>query len=110
MTSNDASLRFDAAVVIGRFQPFHNGHLALIEQALAEAPTVIVILGSAHAARSTKNPFTWRERAQMIRLAAGNRADRIRFVPVRDYYDDTRWVDAVRAGVAEQAPRHARSC
>lgn len=104
MSSKNAPQSYDAAVVIGRFQPFHNGHLALIEQALAKAPTVIVVLGSAHAARSTKNPFTWRERAQMIKLAVGERANRIHFLPVRDYYDDIPWVEAVRLGVARLAP------
>jgi bifunctional NMN adenylyltransferase/nudix hydrolase len=89
------------AVYIGRFQPFHNGHLALLQQALATAPWVVVVIGSAHQARTPKNPFTWQERAEMIRLAVpeADRA-RIRFLPVRDYYNEARWVTAVREGVA----------
>ena len=91
----------DVAVLIGRFQPFHNAHLALLRQALEVAPQCIVVIGSAHQARTPKNPFTWSERAEMIRLALpeASRA-RVSFMPVRDYYDEGRWVRAVREGVA----------
>ncbi|MDP9108408.1 MAG: adenylyltransferase/cytidyltransferase family protein, partial [Pseudomonadota bacterium] len=47
------------AVLIGRFQPFHNGHASLLAAALAAAPQVVVVLGSSFHARSAKNPFTW---------------------------------------------------
>lgn len=91
------------AVYIGRFQPFHNGHLALLERALGLGERVVVVLGSSFQARSPKNPFNWEERAAMIRLAVPAEVrDRLHFVPVRDYYSDDEWVAAVRAGVAEQ--------
>ncbi|HKX41495.1 MAG TPA: bifunctional nicotinamide-nucleotide adenylyltransferase/Nudix hydroxylase [Burkholderiaceae bacterium] len=91
-----------AAVYIGRFQPFHAGHGALLQQALRLAPRCVVVIGSAFQARSPKNPFTWSERAEMIRqhLAAADR-ERVLFVPIRDYYDEARWTAAVRAGVAD---------
>jgi len=91
----------EAALFIGRFQPLHNGHLVLLRQALATAPRVIVVLGSSFQARTPKNPFTWEERAELIRLAVGEAdAVRIQFLPLRDFYDETRWVAAVKAGVA----------
>ncbi|MCM5680600.1 bifunctional nicotinamide-nucleotide adenylyltransferase/Nudix hydroxylase [Schlegelella sp. S2-27] len=105
--------RADVAVYIGRFQPFHRGHLALLRQALALAPRCVVVLGSAHQARTPKNPFTWQERAEMVRLALSeDERSRVRFLPVRDYYDETRWVTAVRDGVSrllagEGMPSHA---
>ena len=90
----------DIAVYIGRFQPLHNGHLALLRQALAAAPLVVVVIGSAHQARTPKNPFTWEERAEMVRLVLSE-ADRarVRFLPVRDHYDEAKWVAAVQHGV-----------
>jgi len=91
------------AVVIGRFQPFHRGHLALLERALGEAPLVIVVLGSAWVARSPMHPFSWRERAAMIAAAAGEQAARLRFLPVRDCADETRWRAAVLRGVTALA-------
>lgn len=95
---------YDVAVCIGRFQTFHFGQLALVRRALASAPLCIVVIGSAHQARTPKNPFTWEERAEMIRLALPEEErSRIKFLPVRDYYDQERWVGAVRRGVLELA-------
>ena len=99
----------DVAVVIGRFQPFHNGHLALLQRGLAIAPRCVVVLGSAHQARTPKNPFTVDERAEMIRLALpeADRA-RIHFLPQRDCYDDRRWQHQVHQAVAALAGAAAR--
>ena len=90
----------DLAVLVGRFQPFHNAHLELLTRALAIAPRVVVVVGSAFQARTPKNPFTWTERAEMIRLALpeADRA-RVRFLPVRDYYDQARWVRVVSESI-----------
>jgi bifunctional NMN adenylyltransferase/nudix hydrolase len=90
----------DLAVCIGRFQPFHNGHLALLEQAFATAGQVIVVIGSARQARTPRNPFTWQERVDMIRLALPEAEQaRVAFLPVRDERDDDRWFQAIHAGV-----------
>ena len=63
-------MRFDYLVLIGRFQPFHNGHLAVLQHALRLADKVIVLVGSAGQPRTTRNPFNAGERAVMIRAAA----------------------------------------
>lgn len=103
MTATEVShggARPDLAVVVGRFQPFHSAHLALVRRALAAADRCVVVIGSAHQARTPKNPFTWSERAGMIRLALTEaERERVRFLPVRDYYDQARWIRAVRAAV-----------
>ncbi|WP_313071821.1 bifunctional nicotinamide-nucleotide adenylyltransferase/Nudix hydroxylase [Melaminivora sp.] len=99
----------DIAVLIGRFQPVHAGHLALVCAALAQARQVIVVLGSAHQARTPRNPFTWQEREAMLRGALPTQeAQRLVAVPVRDYYDQSRWSAAVQAAVALHAPAGAR--
>lgn len=91
---------FATAVYIGRFQPVHNGHLALLQHALHCARQVVVVIGSAGQSRSPKNPFTWQEREAMLRatLSANDNA-RLHIVAVRDYYNETRWVRAVKEGV-----------
>lgn len=89
-----------AAVYIGRFQPFHCGHAALLQEALKIAPQCIVVLGSAFQARSPRNPFTWQERAEMIRQSLSeSQRERVQFLPLRDYYDNEKWTQAVRQGV-----------
>jgi bifunctional NMN adenylyltransferase/nudix hydrolase len=92
----------DVAAIIGRWQILQNGHLALLRTALATAPRVIVVIGSAWRARDAHNPFTWQERQQQFEtvLTQEERA-RVQFLPVRDYFDNERWNDAVRAGVAK---------
>ena len=96
----------DLAVLIGRFQPFHRGHLALLESALELGPRVIVVVGSARAPRLAKNPFTAEERIDGIQasLTAEQRA-RLGFITLRDYYDEPRWAAAVKAAVACEHPR-----
>lgn len=88
------------ALIIGRWQIFHKGHETLLKAALASAPQVIVVIGSAYRSRNPQNPFTWQERQAMVEstLSVEDKA-RVQYLPVRDYYDDTRWNAAVRAGV-----------
>jgi bifunctional NMN adenylyltransferase/nudix hydrolase len=99
---------YDALVLVGRFQPFHNGHKAVVDEALKRAKEVIVVVGSSFAARNTRNPFTFEERKAMIDAiykdefnyagAQGNvKTPRVKVVPVSDYpYDDNKWVAAVQ--------------
>ena len=100
---------YDLALLIGRFQPVHSGHVALLTHALAQARRVRVVAGSAHQARTPRNPFTWQERAAMLRAAVpAADAQRLQVVPVRDYYDQPRWSAAVRAAAAPLAGPGAR--
>ena len=59
------------AVVIGRFQPPHRGHIYLLKEAHKVCGKVIVVVGSANQARDIRNPWTFQERAQMLALALG---------------------------------------
>lgn len=98
----------DIAVLIGRFQPVHNGHLALLHEAARQARRVLVIVGSAFQARTPKNPFTWQERAALIERSAGAALEgRLIVRPARDYYDEPRWAEVVRQEVARIAPPDA---
>ena len=100
---------YDTAILIGRFEPVHTGHLALLHAALARARRAIVIVGSAFQARTPKNPFTWQEREAMLRgaLPEPERA-RLTVLPVRDYYNEAVWVRAVREAVARHHAPQAR--
>lgn len=94
--------RFDAAVVIGRFQFLHAGHVGLLDAALACAERVCVVVGSAHAAPSVRNPLDWHERAMaMLACVPPAARGRLAFLPVRDVYDGARWERLVAAAVEE---------
>ena len=56
-------------LMTGRFQPFHNGHLALARQILSECDEMIVVIGSAQFNFIDRDPFTAGERALMIHEA-----------------------------------------
>lgn len=93
-------MKYDLAVFIGRFQPFHNGHKRVIEEALAKADKVLIIIGSAFAPRNYRNPFTYRERIDMIADAFPEAKGRIMYEPVQDkLYNDTAWVEDVQQAV-----------
>jgi bifunctional NMN adenylyltransferase/nudix hydrolase len=86
----------DIAVLVGRFQPFHDAHLALLERGLACASRCVVVIGSAFQARTPRNPFTCKERPEMVRQAlpegdrkrpevrADDDAASVRWLPIAD--------------------------
>lgn len=100
MSQTSETPSFDVAVIIGRWQLPHLGHKTLLDAALATGRKVVVVIGSAFRARNASNPFTWLERQAMLSAMVSDAdIDRVQFLPVRDYFDDERWVKAVRVGV-----------
>ncbi len=98
---------YDLSVVIGRFQPPHLAHIAMIEQALRLAQNCVVVLGSAYHARNSKNPFSHDERAGLLqRCFTAQQWARMHVVALRDYYDCDLWVAQVRAATAAWAGRN----
>ncbi|ABK78009.1 nicotinamide mononucleotide adenylyltransferase [Cenarchaeum symbiosum A] len=55
------------ALVMGRFQPFHLGHLRLVRTVLSGYDEVIIAITSSQFNYLEKDPFTAGERAEMIR-------------------------------------------
>ena len=92
----------DLAVFIGRFEPFHIAHKAVVDQALKKSNKVAIIIGSANAPRSHRNPFSYKERERMIRDAFPDEDNRIITVPLEDtLYNDEKWVKDVQAAVLD---------
>jgi len=59
------------ALFIGRFQPFHNGHLKAVEWITKEFGDVVIGVGSAQLGLTFENPFTLGERLEMIWRSLG---------------------------------------
>src|SRR5438552_16353750 len=57
------------AFFIGRFQPFHRGHLATVKRILESNEEIIVGIGSSQYSHTGENPFTAGERYEMIKRA-----------------------------------------
>ena len=96
------SKKYDTLVLIGRFQPFHSAHLEIIKRSTALCDKLIIITGSARQPRTYKNPFTSREREQMIRAATAGLSIQIAVEPNIDtIYNDNAWAVRVQAIVAK---------
>jgi nicotinamide-nucleotide adenylyltransferase len=87
-------------LIVGRFQPLHLGHLAVIREVLGKCDDLVIVIGSAEESHTEKNPFTAGERYQMIisSLAAEERA-RVHIIPVRDVNRYSVWVNHVESYV-----------
>ena len=53
-------------LILGRFQPFHLGHLKLIKSIVDEQIEPLIGIGSAQHSYTADNPFTVEERKKMI--------------------------------------------
>jgi bifunctional NMN adenylyltransferase/nudix hydrolase len=101
--------KYDVIVYIGRFEPYHTGHDALVRLGLLLGKIVIIVLGSADEPRSRKNPLSALEREMMIAgCFTGADLKRLRFAAVADTGDNESWVADVQAAVAQKAPGAAR--
>lgn len=92
------------ALFVGRFQPFHNGHLHAIKRILEEADELIIVVGSAQMSHEHDNPFTAGERLEMIRYtldAAAVDTGRYMLIPIPDAPAHRVWVSQVES----QTPR-----
>ena len=84
---------------VGRFQPFHLGHLNSIKEVLKEVEELVIVIGSAQYSHNLNNPFTAGERLVMVRRAleeSGVDSRRVWIVPVPDVHLHMMWVSSVQ--------------
>lgn len=86
---------------IGRFQPFHLGHLDALQQISKKETRIIIAIGSAENKRSKTNPFTARQRYQMIEQALREKLKNIIIIPVRDINNNNKWVRHIESLLPE---------
>lgn len=82
-------------LLVGRFQPFHRGHLAVVREIAAERPGtgLLLAIGSAEESFTWTNPFTAGERFEMIdRALRGTEGGPFHIVPVADIRRHAQWV------------------
>lgn len=91
-------------VLVGRFQPFHKGHLKAVDFALKHVDLLYIAVGSAQKSHEPRNPFTAGERIKMIKMAldeAGVDCRKIIIVPVPDAVQHSVWVSYLDALVLD---------
>lgn len=57
---------YKTALFIGRFQPFHNGHLYSLNKCLEIAEKVVIAVGSSQESETDNNPWDYRVRKRMV--------------------------------------------
>ena len=62
-------MKFMRGLYIGRFQPYHLGHQAVLEKIAKEVEEIVIVIGSAQESHTPENPFTGGERMEMIYAA-----------------------------------------
>ncbi len=84
--------------IIGRFQPFHKGHLEVVREILRENDSLIIGIGSAQYSHTLVNPFTAGERHLMIsRTLEKEHIYNFYLVPIEDVNANSLWVSHAEA-------------
>ena len=91
---------------IGRFQPFHRGHLMTCIKALDEYDHLMMCCGGANTAPSLRNPWSYDDRVTMISHSLPPEIrDRITLMPLYDStYDDMGWKNRLQQAVNSLFP------
>lgn len=93
--------QYKVALFIGRFQPFHNGHLYSLNKCLELADRVIVGIGSSQESGTENNPWDYEARKEMVDSLPGV-ARKVQIVAIPDVHDDIKWGNLIRE-IIEQA-------
>ena len=89
-------------LLIGRFQPFHLGHLEAVNFALNKVENLWIGIGSSNKYNEKKNPFSADERRKMITLSVDDSIiTRIKIFDIPDVGDHEKWTYSIDSIVPE---------
>ncbi len=85
--------RYDVGIFIGRFQPFHKGHLHALKFAASSSKNLIVGIGSSQEKGTARNPLSVEHRIQIIKsgISGSKITGKIRFLRIPDFNDNDIW-------------------
>ena len=79
-------------LLIGRFQPFHLGHLDAVLFGLSRTENLFIGIGSSNKSNERRNPFSAEERREMIISSIEpSMTDRIKIFDIPDVGDHEKW-------------------
>ena len=83
-------------LLIGRFQPFHLGHLDAVLFGLSKSENLFIGIGSSNRFNERKNPFSAKERREMIVSSIEpSMIDRIKIFDIPDVDNHEKWTFAI---------------
>lgn len=85
-------------LIIGRFQPFHLGHLNALRFALSKVDKLWIGLGSSNKPLQKNNPFSAEERKEMILSSIDeSMKQRIQIYFIPDLENHIKWIELIDA-------------
>jgi nicotinamide-nucleotide adenylyltransferase len=91
-------------LMMGRFQPFHLGHLELVKQILSECDELIIAITSSQFNYLEKDPFTAGERIEMIHTSlkeSGIDLSRCFIVAIENQFNIATWPSYLKASLPQ---------
>lgn len=89
-------------LLIGRFQPFHIGHLSALHFALSKVDNLWIGLGSSNKPPQKDNPFSADERKEMILSSIDESIkQKIRLYPIPDVDNHKKWIENINNTVPQ---------
>ena len=83
-------------LLIGRFQPFHLGHLDAFRFALSKVDKLWIGIGSSNKPNEKNNPFSADERKEMILSSIDNSiSNRIQIFFIPDLENHEKWIENI---------------
>lgn len=87
---------------IGRFQPFHHGHLKILSSVHTDEIFLSIGIGSSQYHHSLQNPFSYEERKEMIQDTLNDQdITAYQIYPIPDIHDPPHWVDHVKTIITD---------
>jgi len=95
--------KYKIGLVIGRFQPLHNGHVWLVHKALEHCERIKIGIGSSNVSDES-NPYNFEKRKKMAEdfLEEAGLQDKVLSIfPVADFHNDQKWLSEVQKQAGE---------
>lgn len=90
------------ALFIGRFQPFHLGHLQIIKTCAKQYDKIIIGIGSSQYKNTFENPFSSEERITMIKKTLDeNKIKNYEISLIPDIHNYPKWIVHVASIVSD---------
>ena len=84
-----------SSLFIGRFQPFHNGHLKVIRDIVKDSKSITIVIAGPEKP-GEKNPFSFDERKEMLRKTLDREGTDYEIREIHDVNDDDEWGEEIR--------------
>lgn len=87
---------YNKGLLIGRFQPFHSGHMHAIKHVLGQVNHLLLGIGSSNRSMERENPFTAQERELMIQKSLDRQQqDRVTIHFIPDVQNHIKWITLI---------------